>query len=1044
MTQFEIVLLILVGALCIVVAALLAALYRLRRRVWEQVPETVISTAPGQPNIVRHAPSPPSSPRPGKPLSQPPTPKAARLPPRINVPQDFEAIGPTNGRQGTTNGVLSPQALSVVSPGVVRSRRSSTSSAVQLSISMASAAPLLDGDAARNPLRSPSTRRASITSFSSDINTFNTPLATPLATKPITDPLAMLNSPLRADQFDFTFASRQQQRAETPVQQGSDCVPRPSGSPVLLCPQLPPVDATTSLVWSAPAFRLFHDKQPEVATVRAWQASVVSPAKPDSETAVRSGSSPCIEAEEPEPKVDVVQPFSWLNSPSGEEDLNTDLVFEKAPYGTGNRVTPDGELFDNPDRFRELESEVQQLRQVRDQLMGLLNQRNPRRNSTPRNGRRRSVTTRARSPSRTPGLRRREVVPPPVGMVALIFTDVQSSTWFWNMHTMAMRAAMRVHNATLRAWLRHYRGYEVKTEGDAFMIATSIATDAVSFCAQTQLQLLRVDWPNEILQCAEGCEVNGSESCISSDNVPDQAQTSYPLWRGLRVRMGVHWGSVFHEQDPTSLRMDYFGPEVNRAARIASKGRGGEILVSNAAYREIEDFLPDGLIPEGVVTWPLGELQLKGFESSEDNIAYRLLPLPLQNREFEGDPPGLEVLLSGLDASDGPLPPPPLGCVCVVFSAVHTPPELWSVRREGLEQALCLHNQLLREQAHAFGGYEVKAEGDNMMLAFASPTAAAAFGMATQLALLDSSWPPALLEVGEFLPVAIPEHLSALSASISGEHNRRIALRGARTTSCKWLWRGLRVQIGIHFGVPEAHCDTKTGHMDYFGPVVSRGAQICSWARGGEVLVSPEAAAHIEDSVSSMIGDDVLLQEASLPVHLGRIYRVLPRLLEPRVSDFSLPRSGPSTLKFDPQPLAEGPVSRPASADNESVLLIPRIPRPTPSRTHRLVRLLASLECALMEKEDLPEYVGNSSLLSLSGSNQPETQRRERLRRRRSDALRRLEQDLACEAEEETSVPSVGTPRNRLEESGVRPDIAARVTAFADRMRQQKRLSLST
>ena len=137
-----------------------------------------------------------------------------------------------------------------------------------------------------------------------------------------------------------------------------------------------------------------------------------------------------------------------------------------------------------------------------------------------------------------------------------------------------MQTAMRMHNFLLRRQLRNIGGYEVKTEGDAFMVSFQSVTSALLWCFQVQLQLLTENWPQEILESEDGKEIY-SES------------TGELMYRGLSVRMGIHWGRPVCEADPITRRMDYFGPMVNRASRIQSAAEGGQILVSRDVLAEL-------------------------------------------------------------------------------------------------------------------------------------------------------------------------------------------------------------------------------------------------------------------------------------------------------------------------------------------------------------------------------------------------------------------------------------------------------------------------
>lgn len=102
----------------------------------------------------------------------------------------------------------------------------------------------------------------------------------------------------------------------------------------------------------------------------------------------------------------------------------------------------------------------------------------------------------------------------------------------------------------------------------------STVSAALLWCFNVQLLLLKEDWPQELLESEEGKEIRDDDGNL--------------IYRGLRLRMGIHWGSPVCEPDPITGRMDYFGPMVNRASRIESAARGGQIFVSKDVVQELE------------------------------------------------------------------------------------------------------------------------------------------------------------------------------------------------------------------------------------------------------------------------------------------------------------------------------------------------------------------------------------------------------------------------------------------------------------------------
>jgi adenylate cyclase len=237
-------------------------------------------------------------------------------------------------------------------------------------------------------------------------------------------------------------------------------------------------------------------------------------------------------------------------------------------------------------------------------------------------------------------------IPAPEGEVAICFTDIKSSTFLWETYPEAMRAAIKLHNDQMRRQLRIIGGYEVKTEGDAFMVSFPTATSALLWTFAVQSALLEVPWPSEILTSILGQEVYDADSQL--------------IFKGLSVRMGMHWGRPVCENDPVTKRMDYFGPMVNRASRISSVADGGQITVSADFISEIqrcletynesdrngstgseEDYGSDlvaaairrelrSLSSQGFEVKDIGERKLKGLENPE--YIYLMYPHSLSGR----------------------------------------------------------------------------------------------------------------------------------------------------------------------------------------------------------------------------------------------------------------------------------------------------------------------------------------------------------------------------------------------------------------------------
>eukprot|EP01062_Namystynia_karyoxenos_P010179 TRINITY_DN13609_c0_g3_i1.p1 TRINITY_DN13609_c0_g3~~TRINITY_DN13609_c0_g3_i1.p1 ORF type:complete len:2436 (+),score=558.29 TRINITY_DN13609_c0_g3_i1:847-7308(+) len=473
---------------------------------------------------------------------------------------------------------------------------------------------------------------------------------------------------------------------------------------------------------------------------------------------------------------------------------------------------------------------------------------------------------------------------PPESDVSLVFTDVQSSTFLWNHSCRGMRAAITEHNRLMRLSLRGCRGYEVKTEGDAFMVAFGSAADALCFCCDIQLRLLSADWPEAVL----GCDGD-------TDTVADPDGTL--CFRGLRVRMGIHSavpGSTsdfiadpFCDKDPNTGRTDYFGPMVNFAARVGGQGRGGEIVISRSTYAQLEGLLAEdngaGLVEGGVQVNPLGICYLKGFEQTEDCRLYQVFPQSLAGRAALLKDKKAQTSTIQPQPASGSARPPPTGDVALVFTDVQGSTLLWNRTQQGMREGLGLHNAALRALIADCSGYEVKTEGDAFMVAFDSVADAAKWCLSSQLALLAIEWPSELLQQED-----------AAAAPLEGD-------------GTGWLWRGLRVRMGFHCGWPLCETDPTTGRMDYLGPVVNYGARVSGVGFGGEVVASAEAMQRLEDSLDTLLPGGVV--KKALPGQSLKgfdtavtLTSLLPAALAGRFADFEKAKR-----KSAPEPKTDAP-----------------------------------------------------------------------------------------------------------------------------------------
>ena len=174
----------------------------------------------------------------------------------------------------------------------------------------------------------------------------------------------------------------------------------------------------------------------------------------------------------------------------------------------------------------------------------------------------------------------------PTGTVAFLFTDIEGSTQRWEAHREAMDDAVKRHDVLLRNAIDRHSGYVFKVVGDAFCVAFARVSDAVATAFEAQRALSAEDF-----------------SAVG----------------GLPIRIGLHAGEASERNG------DYFGPAVNRVARLMSVGHGGQILLSSVTRD-----LAHSDLPAGVSLLDLGSHRLKDLTEPEQVWQLTIAGLPTE------------------------------------------------------------------------------------------------------------------------------------------------------------------------------------------------------------------------------------------------------------------------------------------------------------------------------------------------------------------------------------------------------------------------------
>lgn len=198
--------------------------------------------------------------------------------------------------------------------------------------------------------------------------------------------------------------------------------------------------------------------------------------------------------------------------------------------------------------------------------------------------------------------------------LAILFTDIKTSSKLWKKHRRAMPAALDEHRQRMESLTEIWRGLIVKLIGDAFMI--SFEDD---------------NYTERAVHCAIAIQKDLRDRPIYIGNSDDS----------IRLRVGVAYGevNVTYNIVQKCRQKDYFGPVVNKASRMESKASpvgGLAIALSNTLPSDTIKTIITEAEPKSVIYRKYSEAELCNVHDF-DKLKNSLRLLNVLNYECRSD-----------------------------------------------------------------------------------------------------------------------------------------------------------------------------------------------------------------------------------------------------------------------------------------------------------------------------------------------------------------------------------------------------------------------
>jgi class 3 adenylate cyclase len=385
-----------------------------------------------------------------------------------------------------------------------------------------------------------------------------------------------------------------------------------------------------------------------------------------------------------------------------------------------------------------------------------------------------------------------------------------------------------------------------------YLVAFSSTVDAVRFCHTAQVLLMYCPWP--AAECGDYC---GEE-----ETAPD----GKALFNGPRVAMAIHESNDYSTRpvprpcaspDGADTHFaDYLGPAEEAARVLSEVAHGGQVILSEPAWKAVQDQLPGQPQVISLGTHALTDPVLPG-----PTMLMEVMPQVLAKRSFPPPQKGQMVEPGYRDA------PSAATDVAIAQVRVVKPDAVAAAEAAGagltddaIIRIITAYNVALARAVRAarlllrtHGGYECKEpEPGKLTVAFRSLESALRWAAALQSSLLEVHWPREILSWEECREVREGEEEDGFDDGLgdpedsdgaqilkgldgTGGDVGSVAASGMSAGGAV-VWRGLKVRIGIACGIPTSKAPLNTGRADYFGTIPNLAARLMSLAQSGQVL----------------------------------------------------------------------------------------------------------------------------------------------------------------------------------------------------------------